>query len=59
VKKLDFYLAIALAVFTVWLSVGAEESKRVNYLFGATYILIHAYGRRILEAIKSEDEVSQ
>lgn len=51
--KLRFYVDVLIAAFMVWQSAGAAEPDRIYYLFGALFLLIHAYGRRILAELEA------
>lgn len=50
----DYWFMMALAVASVWMAWQADDRDSLFYLFGATYLLIHAHGRRILSAVKKQ-----
>lgn len=52
----EYWCTIATAVWSVWLAGQADDHDSLFYLFGATYIIIHAHGRRILKAIKAQED---
>lgn len=53
----DYWLTVAVAVFSVWRAGQVDDDRSSLFLlFGAAYLLIHAHGRRILAAIKKQEE---
>lgn len=58
--SLDYWLTVALAVFSVWRAGQVDDDRSSLFLlFAAAYLLIHAHGRRILAAVKKNQETSK
>lgn len=50
----DYWFMIALAMASVWMAWQAHDRDSLFHLFGATYLIIHAHGRRILSAVNRQ-----
>ena len=50
---MSYWFNIAVAVFLVWLASQRDDRGAMFLLFAAAFMIIHAHGYRIYEAVKA------
>lgn len=53
--EIGYWLNIAVAVFFVWRASESDDRGAMFLLFAAAFVIIHAHGFRIHEAVKDKN----
>lgn len=58
-KDWNFVLLHVYALYEVWMAYGADVRNEMLYFFAALFFIVTAYGRRIFNAVDSQNTIKE